>query len=238
MEGGSRRCAVAAQFGVALSSGQDGGSNRVSGSERPRNHGQRSVMIAAADHLHVLSLIPGRMRLHLQGWTAEETGAVEASLQRVKGVQRVQANPLTGNVLIHFDRRVIDEYRLRASLQTAWVGRLDALPVKPTTGDGSRRPVEGREETHSSWVRVGVRGVLGHAAIDSLWFAAGFLGQSLGLPLAGLGPLHVVMDLAVWGMALRSGTLRHPWNTRRQDHTGHIRRSPAELAGHPSSFDR
>jgi hypothetical protein len=40
--------------------------------------------------------------------------------------------------------------------------------------------------------------------VDSLWFGAGFLGSAFGLPLAGLGPLHVLMDIAVWGMALGS----------------------------------
>src|SRR5581483_9429692 len=52
-----------------------------------------------------------------------------------------------------------------------------------------------------SLLRVGVRGLLGHAVVDSLWFGAGFLGSALGLPLAGLGPLHVLMDIAVWTMA-------------------------------------
>ena len=66
-------------------------------------------------------------------------------------------------------------------------------------------------------MRVGVRGLLGHAAVDSVWFAAGFLGETLGLPLAGLGPLHVLMDIAVWGMALASGTGRsHSAATRTQ----------------------
>ena len=81
-----------------------------------------------------------------------------------------------------------------------------------------------------------VRGLLGHGAVDSVWFAAGFLGESLGLPLAGLGPLHVLMDIAVWGMALASGTgPSHPQN-RSSRH-----RRPSDTIGklaHHSGMDR
>jgi hypothetical protein len=165
-------------------------------------------MIAPAENVRVLSLVPGRMRLHLPGWAAAEACQIETGLCRVKGVKSVQANPLTGNVLIQFDRSTTDEQRLLAGLQKALAERPGARPLKSAARDGMR-PVAGQGVSRSSLLRVGVRGVLGHAAVDSLWFTAGFLGESIGLPLAGLGPVHVVMDIAVWGMALASGTPHH-----------------------------
>jgi hypothetical protein len=72
----------------------------------------------SAERLRVLSLTPGRMRLHLPGWTAGDADRVEARLDRVRGVESVQANPLTGNLLIRFDPRSGARHGLRA------VGRL------------------------------------------------------------------------------------------------------------------
>jgi hypothetical protein len=175
-------------------------------------------MPSSADQLRILSLLPGRVRLHLPGGTAKDGDRIEDRLGRVPGVNRAQVNRLTGNVLIHFDPRRTGVQRLRAELQQVLVGRGPVpqpppAPLSPPTTPGdSRRPAEGRGPGASRWVRAGVRGLLGHTVVDSLWFGAGWLGSALGLPLAGLGPLHVLMDIAVWGMALRSagGPSRSP----------------------------
>jgi hypothetical protein len=121
---------------------------------------------------------------------------VEAQLRQLPGVKDAQANPLTGNVLIHFEDR--------ADLAEAVLAALRQWSEPASVG---ARADSGRVPPVSPLLRVGVRGLLGHAVVDSLWFAAGFLGKSLGLPLAGLGPLHVATDLAVWGMALRCTSL-------------------------------
>ena len=154
----------------------------------------------------VLSLVPGRMRLHLPGWKDGDAEWIENRLRQINGVERVQANPLTGNALVHFDQRMTDKDTLLAKL----VEILDELPndEQPTSADGasvSQPANDGR-----SLLRVGVRGLLGHAVVDSLWFGAGFLGSAMGLPLAGLGPLHVLMDIAVWTMAFAGeNSVRH-----------------------------
>jgi hypothetical protein len=153
-----------------------------------------------------LSLIPGRIRLNLPGCTANDVGQIETLLYRVKGIKSVQANRLTGNVLIHFDLSTSDEQRLLAKLQEAWSELFGVLSVTLAARGGTRKPVGGQSGSTSSLLRVGVRGLLGHAIVDSLWFGAGFLGSAFGLPLAGLGPLHVLTDIAVWGIALGSGT--------------------------------
>jgi Cu2+-exporting ATPase len=56
----------------------------------------------------VLHALPGRVRLHLSGWSGEGRTALEDSLRRVPGVQYARANSLTGNVVIHFDPRAVD----------------------------------------------------------------------------------------------------------------------------------
>jgi hypothetical protein len=155
-------------------------------------------MVASAECVRVLSLIPGRVRLHLPGSTTDDAQRIEDHLLRIKEVKSAQANPLTRNILIHFDHRTTDADTLLAKLNVV----LGELP------DDKRPASVGWSDTHVqanagySPVRVVVRGLLGHAVVDSLWFGAGFLGSAMGLPLAGLGPLHVLMDLAVWMTAL------------------------------------
>lgn len=168
-------------------------------------------MGCATERPRILSRIPGRVRVHLPGWTVGDAQRLEARLGRAPGVTSVQANPLTENVLIRCDPRCGDENTILAALQEAW----EEIRTAPSQVAGPRAkagvehdtgpPAERRGRSKSSLTRAGVRGVLGHAAVDSVWFAAGFLGSSLGLPLAGLGPLHVLLDAVIWGWALGSG---------------------------------
>lgn len=147
--------------------------------------------------LQTLSLIPGRVRLHLPGWKGDGAERIGNRLRRINGVENVQANPLTGNVLVHFDHRTADKDTFLAKLREV----LGELPkdecLASADGSNAHQPAK----AGCSLLRVGVRGLLGHAVVDSLWFGAGFLGSAAGLPLAGLGPLHVLMDIAVWTMA-------------------------------------
>jgi hypothetical protein len=134
----------------------------------------------------ILSSIPGRLRVHLPRWRGEDTERIEGPLGRLPGVVAVQANPLTGNVLIHFDPEQTGPQALQTALEQ--LTPADTPPVFAT----------------SPMLRAGLRGLVGHALVDTLWFGGGFLGQSVGLPLAGLGPLHLLLDLCVWGAALGS----------------------------------
>jgi hypothetical protein len=106
------------------------------------------------------------------------------------GVQAVRANPLTGNVLVRFDPGAVGAPAILAALQQN---------AKPDSNGPVADPCHGLSA--STLVRSGVRGLVGHAAVDALWFGAGFLGQRIGLPLAGLGPLHLLLDVVVWGAA-------------------------------------
>jgi hypothetical protein len=54
-------------------------------------------------HFQILSSVPSRIRIHIPDWRSFERSALEHRLQVVTGVGAVYANPLTQNVLIHFD---------------------------------------------------------------------------------------------------------------------------------------
>jgi hypothetical protein len=165
--------------------------------------------------IRVLSLTPGRLRIHLSDWSGDGRERIESRLLRMPGVQVAQVNPLTGNVLIHFSPVATGVPSILAALQQ--------LPGPEADGAGAD---QGRGPSASLWLRVGIRGLLGHAVVDSLWFGAGFLGQSVGLPLAGLGPLHVLLDIAVWGAALASAGQPERGHPGRTD-CGRDARTPA-----------
>ena len=91
----------------------------------------------------LLHALPGRMRVHLAGWPREGHCAVEARLRQVPGVHGVQANPLTGNVLIHFDPTATDEQTLLAVVRTlkpdGTSQRAGILPIPPGVPRRQRR---------------------------------------------------------------------------------------------------
>ncbi len=140
----------------------------------------------------ILSQIPGRLRIHLPGWDGSNPERIENQVQEVAGIQSVQANPLTGNVLIRFNPRLASEGAVLEVLQDQ--SRNESEPAAP-----------GRTVSAESLLRAGARGLLGHAFVDAAWFGVGALGRSAGVPLAvWLGPLHVLMDVVVWSAALSS----------------------------------
>ncbi|HEY7329001.1 MAG TPA: hypothetical protein VH592_15265 [Gemmataceae bacterium] len=155
-------------------------------------------MIASDNNLVVLSHVPGRIRLHVPWGMAEGRGFIQNRIHRIDGVQRVQVNPLTGNVLVHFDHRFMNQKVLLAKMTAI----LEELSNEKSPGLDSRSTITPPADAACSPARFVVSGLLGHAIVDSLWFGAGFLGSAMGLPLAGLGPLHVLMDIVVWVNAL------------------------------------
>jgi calcium-translocating P-type ATPase len=67
----------------------------------------------------VLSAVPGRLRVHLPGWPGGGAALIERRLRQVTGVRRVEANPLTGNVLTVFDAGAVARDTLLAALRSA-----------------------------------------------------------------------------------------------------------------------
>lgn len=75
------------------------------------------MSIAVAEGPRVLHTLPGRIRVHLPEWSGQGKRTIEATLRQVQGVQSVQTNALTGNILIYFDPLVTDEQRVLFVLQ-------------------------------------------------------------------------------------------------------------------------
>src|SRR3712207_1868576 len=73
----------------------------------------------------VIHALPGRMRIHLPGWSGAGPRALEARLRQLHGVRSVQATPVTSNVLLRFDPAATDERAILGAVQT--------LPQEPTS---------------------------------------------------------------------------------------------------------
>ena len=64
---------------------------------------------ASAVEPHLLRAVPGRTRVHVPGLSAHDVPAIETAIRRVPGVRAVEAQPLTGNVLVLYDRQVTND---------------------------------------------------------------------------------------------------------------------------------
>ncbi len=72
----------------------------------------------------VLHTLPGRLRVHVPGWSAHDGPRLEWRLLRVPGVTHARANPLTGNVLVHYRPGIARPDAVLAALRGA--GRVAA----------------------------------------------------------------------------------------------------------------
>ncbi|HEY7330324.1 MAG TPA: HAD-IC family P-type ATPase [Gemmataceae bacterium] len=88
---------------------------------------------------HILSSIPGRIRIHLPHWLGNGQRRLEQRIRKLPGVRRVEANSLTGNVLIGFDPHATNENALVAALGTPEAetnGHLEDKPLPPVISEG------------------------------------------------------------------------------------------------------
>jgi len=92
------------------------------------------MSVAIAQELSVLHTLPGRVRVHMSGWSGQGKRDLEKQIRQVWGVQRVQANPLTGNVLVQFDPTITDEQAI--------VGLVRAIELEEV------EPVKAQEHVH------------------------------------------------------------------------------------------
>ncbi len=157
-----------------------------------------------AEHIRVLSLTPGRMRVHLPDWQGEPADRIEAWVRKRPGVEHVEANPLTGNVLVRFDPRRTTSDALLAAL-----ARLESKL-------SGRRRYADAQAFRAKALRCGARGLVGHAVVDTLLYTLAFA-EPLGLPLATLAKLHLGLDVLVWGAALAPLLEEETDGARRED---------------------
>src|SRR5687768_16445261 len=109
---------------------------------------------AVAEEPRLIHGLPGRLRLHLPGWSGQGPRNIETQLRQLQGVRSAQANPLTRNVLIHYDMAAIDEHAILASVRTLG-------PDTTTERDDEPAPPPAVHERHghTSRARIAVRGL-------------------------------------------------------------------------------
>jgi cation transport ATPase len=76
------------------------------------------MSVAVAEEPRVLHTVPGRVRVHVPGWSGQGKRRIETRLRAVQGVRSAQANALTGNILVQFDPRVTNEQTLLAMVHS------------------------------------------------------------------------------------------------------------------------
>lgn len=108
-----------------------------------------------AEELRVLHIVPGRIRIHIPEWEGQGKRDIEAQIRQLPGVQRVQANTLTGNMLVLFDPQGTDERTLLESIHTLNFHRNE----HPEHGETSQPST--LKERHGKKVRarIAVRGM-------------------------------------------------------------------------------
>ena len=102
----------------------------------------------------VVRVIAGRLRVRLPGWAGQGRRSIETRLRRVEGVRTVQANALTGSVLIQFDPAITNEQKLLKVVR--------ALDLDTTSRPGDEPPPPPTlRERHGRTIRarIAVRGL-------------------------------------------------------------------------------
>ncbi|HEY3993321.1 MAG TPA: haloacid dehalogenase, partial [Ktedonobacteraceae bacterium] len=102
----------------------------------------------------VLHTIAGRVRLHVPGWSGQGKRQIEAQLHQMQGIERVQANPATGNVLISFDPATLNERTIIHAVQT-----LDLEHLRDQRAEPVPPPVTREKQGKTVRARIAVRGL-------------------------------------------------------------------------------
>ena len=188
-----------------------------------------STAMAALEEPRLVHALPGRMRVHLAGWPRAGQCAVEARLRQVPGVHSVQANPLTGNVLIHFDPATTDERTLLAVVQRLKpdsINRDEILPISPGVprrqrrsrfAPGARLRLAGEPDVagRASSLRNGRARRLSLEMVDLILKAAGvavsliLADGALGLILGGAEVVRLLMEVIGRQSARRRAEVGH-----------------------------
>jgi magnesium-transporting ATPase (P-type) len=95
---------------------------------------------ASQDKPRILSSIPGRIRIHLPHWRGNGQRSLERHVRALPGVRRVEANSLTGNILIGFDPRTTNEHTLLSVVGSAeqdTAGLPEDKPLPPVMHEGT-----------------------------------------------------------------------------------------------------
>ena len=97
---------------------------------------RKAMRLAVTEDPCIRHMLPGRVRVYVPGWAGKGKRTIETGLRLIEGVRGVQANPLTGTVLIEYDPTVTDVqiilHEVRA-LDLETINALDKEPPPPPT---------------------------------------------------------------------------------------------------------
>lgn len=96
----------------------------------------------------LLHAVTGRVRVHLPGWSGQGKRLLEREVHRLQGIQRVQANPVTSNLLVIFDPQILSQQVVLHTLQaldlTAFNTQLPQVAHPPVVRDRQGKTVRMR----------------------------------------------------------------------------------------------
>ncbi len=112
------------------------------------------MSVAVAEEPRVLHTVPGRVRVHVPGWSGQGKRSLETQLREVQGVRSVQANALTGNILLQFDPTVTNEQTVLALVKSL-VKDVSSEPEN----EPALPPVVREKHGRATRARIAVRGL-------------------------------------------------------------------------------
>jgi calcium-translocating P-type ATPase len=107
---------------------------------------------AVAEAPHLVHSVPGRVRIHWPGPLERQQRTVEAQLRQLPGVRRVEANPLTGNILILYNLAATDESALVDAVRSLTTSQ--PTPAAPDRPPATTGPLPEEEPARLSMVRT------------------------------------------------------------------------------------
>src|SRR5579875_2449022 len=114
------------------------------------------MSVASAAEPYILRTAPGRLRIHIPDLSEQDARAVEAGLCRIAGVRAAEASPLTGNVLVLFDRHVTDDETILIAARTLEYTPGAAGATRDAQPASQERPIA--KPTHAPRVVASGRG--------------------------------------------------------------------------------
>lgn len=110
---------------------------------------------AQAEKPRVLHAIEGRVRVHVPAWSGRGQLRLEALLRQVPGVTRVEANPLSRNVLVQFHPHSAGDRAVLRALDSVTIPE----SAEPADERESLPPVVQEKHGSSRRARIAVRGL-------------------------------------------------------------------------------
>ena len=118
------------------------------------------MSVSGAEVPCVLHALPGRVRVHVPGWSGQGKRNVETVLRDVQGVQSAHTNAITGNILIYFDPLVTNEQAILDVVRTLTFDTTATPEDEPPPP-----PVVHERQGSSIRARIAVRGLDRHPSL-------------------------------------------------------------------------